>query len=263
MEFKQDLYLLEKFEVGVIHLDARRNVVGLNDFARKVLPVDEKKPFNKLVTSFHPPRSQPKVKFLLDEAASCPMGTASPMTMIINIPEQVLLIKVTRISDLYDVLTGFVLVFYDVTQIVSPDKSVQAALTSTDPSSMMLASEPQSPASGDNIQLSRIPVVSDKKVSFIEAGDVLCLESQAHYTRLLTQQGYKFCNLSIGDLESRLNKQQFLRVHRRFIVNVKAVSELERIGSKTQVVIGNKSRTIVPVSRDELGKLKFLLGLHR
>ncbi|MEZ7835718.1 MAG: LytTR family DNA-binding domain-containing protein [Burkholderiaceae bacterium] len=128
---------------------------------------------------------------------------------------------------------------------------------------MMLASEQQSPASGDNIQLSRIPVVSDKKVSFIEAGDVLCLESQAHYTRLLTQHGYKFCNLSIGDLELRLNNQQFLRVHRRFIVNVKAVSELERIGSKTQVVIGNKSRTIVPVSRDELGKLKFLLGLHR
>ncbi len=92
---------------------------------------------------------------------------------------------------------------------------------------------------------------------------MLCFESQAHYTRLLTQQVYKFCNLSIGDLESRLNNQQFLRVHRRFIVNVKAVSELERIGSKTQVVIGDKSRTIVPVSRGELGKLKLLLGLQR
>ena len=261
MEFKQDLYLLEKFEVGVIHLDARRNVVGLNDFARKVLPVDEKKPFNKLVTSFHPPRSQPKVKFLLDEAASCPMGSASPMTMIINIPEQVLLIKVTRISDLYDVLTGFVLVFYDVTQIVSPDKNVQAALTSTDPSSMMLASEPQSPASRDNIQLSRIPVVSDKKVSFIEAGDVLCLESQAHYTRLLTQHGYKFCNLSIGDLELRLDPERFLRVHRCFIVNLRAVRELGRDGTKTHVILKGPATPHVPVSRGVLSRLKDALGL--
>jgi len=35
------LYLFEKFEVGVIHLDAERRVLAMNDFARKVLPVDE------------------------------------------------------------------------------------------------------------------------------------------------------------------------------------------------------------------------------
>ena len=51
------LHLFEKFEAGVIHLDAKRNVLAMNDFARRVLPVDEKQPFNKLVTSFHPERS--------------------------------------------------------------------------------------------------------------------------------------------------------------------------------------------------------------
>ena len=51
------LYLFEKFEVGVIHLDAERRVLAMNDFARKVLPVDEKQPFDRLVTSFHPERS--------------------------------------------------------------------------------------------------------------------------------------------------------------------------------------------------------------
>jgi FAD synthase len=43
------------------------------------------------------------------------------MTMIINIPEQVLLIKVTRLGDHLGATTGFVLVFYDVTQVVSQD----------------------------------------------------------------------------------------------------------------------------------------------
>lgn len=71
----------------------------MNDFARKVLPVGEKQPFDKLVTSFHPDRSRPKVEFLLDQASSCPMVSAVPLTMIINIPEQVLLIKVTRLGD--------------------------------------------------------------------------------------------------------------------------------------------------------------------
>ena len=86
------LYLFEKFEAGVIHLDAKRNVLAMNDFARRILPVEEKQPFNKLVTSFHPERSKPKVNFLLDAASGCPMANAVPMSMIINIPEQVLLI---------------------------------------------------------------------------------------------------------------------------------------------------------------------------
>src|SRR5690606_8726279 len=81
------LYLFEKFEVGVIHLDGERTVLAMNDFARKVLPVGEKQPFAKLVSSFHPERSKPKVNFLLDQASSCPVANAVPMTMIINIPE--------------------------------------------------------------------------------------------------------------------------------------------------------------------------------
>ena len=85
------LYLFEKFEVGVIHLDAQRKVLAMNDFARKVLPVDEKQPFDRIVTSFHPERSQPKVGFLLDQASACPVANATPMTMIINIPAQSML----------------------------------------------------------------------------------------------------------------------------------------------------------------------------
>jgi len=65
---RSPLYLFEKFEIGVIHLDAGRNVVAMNDFARMVLPVGNKLPFDTLVTSFHPERSKPKVNFLLDQA---------------------------------------------------------------------------------------------------------------------------------------------------------------------------------------------------
>jgi len=52
------LYLLERSEVGIVQLDANRHVVGMNDFARRVLPVDETQPFERFVLSFHPERSQ-------------------------------------------------------------------------------------------------------------------------------------------------------------------------------------------------------------
>ncbi len=236
------LYLFEKFEVGVIHLDASRTVVAMNDFARRVLPVGEKEPFNKLVSSFHPDRSRPKVDFLLDQASSCPMVSAVPMTMIINIPEQVLLIKVTRLADHLGSTTGFVLVFYDVTQVVS-----QAGPATGTPST--------------GVRLTRIPMVANQRVSFMDTAEVLCLESQAHYTRVLTRTGYHFCNLSIGDLETRLDTSQFQRVHRCFIVNLRAVAELGREGSKTHVVLEGNPREPIPVSRAEVPKLRAALGL--
>jgi hypothetical protein len=236
------LYVFEKFEAGVIHLDADRNVLAMNDYARRVLPVDEKQPFGKLVTSFHPERSKPKVKFLLDEASGCPMANAVPMTMIINIPEQVLLIKVSRLGNATGETTGFALVFYDVTQVVG-----QAPKPSDTPVK--------------NMRLSRIPVVTNQQVSFVDTQDVLCLESQAHYTRVLTRDGYHFCNLSISDLALRLDPEQFMRVHRCFIVNLQSVQTLAREGSKTQIVLNGKNTQPVPVSRGEVARLRQALGL--
>lgn len=236
------LYLFEKFEAGVIHLDAQRRVLAMNDFARRILPVDEKKPFDKHVTSFHPERSKPKVNFLLDEASGCPMANAAPMTMIINIPEQVLLIKVSRLANGNGDTTGFALVFYDVTQVVGQD------LPPVEP-----------PAA--NMRLSRIPMVANQQVSFVDTTDVLSLESQAHYTRVLTREGYHFCNLSIGDLALRLDPAQFMRVHRCFIVNLQAVQSLGREGSKTHVVLKGKTTPPVPVSRAEVSRLREALGI--
>lgn len=244
------LYLFEKFEAGVIHLDAQRRVLAMNDYARRVLPVQDKQPFDKLVTSFHPERSRPKVNFLLDEVSGCPMANAVPMTMIINIPEQVLLIKVSRLGDARGDTTGFALVFYDVTQVVS-----QAQPTAEPTAPHLFQSAPK------NMRLSRIPMVADQQVSFVDTSDVLSLESQAHSTRVLTREGYHFCNLSIGDLALRLDPAQFMRVHRCFIVNLQAVQSLGREGGKTHVVLKGKNSVTVPVSRGEVGRLREALGL--
>ena len=89
----------------------------MNSFARRALPVEDKQPFEKMVLSFHPERSQTKVKFLLDQA-ECPVSNPPPMTMIINIPERVLLIKVTKMSDMRGDTFGYTLVFYDITDAV-------------------------------------------------------------------------------------------------------------------------------------------------
>ena len=60
------------------------------------------------------------------------------------------------------------------------------------------------------MQLQRIPTVLDGRVQFVELDDILFLESQAHSTRLMTRQGWRECNLSIGDLQQRLDPERFI-----------------------------------------------------
>jgi hypothetical protein len=238
---KSQLNIFEKFEVGIVQLDAERHVVGMNDFARKVLPVERMKPFDRFVLDFHPERSRPKVNFLIDQASICPVASHVPMTMIINIPEQVLLIKITRVTNQQGQLTGFVLVFYDVTSVVSQENAeVQATPTR---------------------KLQRIPVSSKERVVFLDTASICCVESEGHYTRLLSPEGWHFCNLSISDLEARLDSDCFLRVHRRFLVNVGGVDALGKEAGKTVIQFKHHPNLQVPVSRTMTGELKKRLGL--
>lgn len=234
------LYLLERFDVGIVHLDAERRVLGMNDFARRVLPVDEKQPFDRLVLSFHPERSQPKVEFLLDQAAQCPVANPPPMTMIINIPERVLLIKVTRIADGAGRPSGYVLVFYDITELVSSDDGARAATARR--------------------RLQKIPTVVQQRIVLVDADDVLCIHSDGHYTHVCTMQGRHFCNLNIGDLEARLDPEQFMRVHRGHIVNLRAVRQLRREDGRLLIEM-HPEMPPIPVSRSSASALLERLGV--
>jgi hypothetical protein len=235
------LYLLERFDVGIVHLDDERRVVGMNDLARRTLPVDQMQPFEAAVLAFHPERSRPKVEFMLDQAVVCPVTNPPPMTMIINIPERVLLIKVTRLSDAQSKSTGYILVFYDITELVSGE--VHAKEDATQPR-----------------RLSKIPTVSGQRVVLVDAADALHLHSDGHYTRVITADGNRFCNLSISDLETRLDPEQFMRVHRSHIVNLSAIKGLLREDGRLQLQLPGDGES-VPVSRTAAATLLARLGM--
>jgi DNA-binding LytR/AlgR family response regulator len=236
------LYLLERFDVGIVHLDEQRHVTGMNDFARRVLPVEQMQPFDRYVLAFHPERSKPKVEFLLDQAATCPVSSPPPMTMIINIPERVLLIKVSRTADAQLRPTGYVLVFYDITDVVAATE------------------QPPNPAGVVRRQLQKIPTVSGQKIVFVEASDVLRLHADGHYTRVVTAAANQFCNLAISDLESRLDAEQFMRVHRSHIINLGQVEQLLRVDGKLVLKLRGDSAE-VPVSRTSSAALMARLGI--
>jgi DNA-binding LytR/AlgR family response regulator len=237
------LYLLERFEAGIVHLDEERHVTGMNDYARRVLPVERMQPFNRMVLSFHPERSKPKVEFLLDQAAGqCPVANPPPMTMIINIPERVLLIKVSRTRDATLQPTGYVLVFYDITEFVASTEETQPSRTDA------------------RRRLLKIPTVAANRIAFVDADDILAIRSDGHYTRVVTAQGNQFCNLAIGDIEARLDPEHFMRVHRSHVINLRAVSQLLREDGKLAVLLEGVTEPVA-VSRGSAAALLQRLGV--
>jgi hypothetical protein len=241
------LYLLERFDVGVVHLDRELHVIGMNDFARRSLPVEEKMPFGKLVTSFHPEAAKAKVQFLLGQA-ECPVNNPPPMAMMINIPDRVLLIKVSKVGDMQGKTTGYTLLFYDITDVVSQE---------IDSGSNVRSGREDS----EKRQLLKIPTVKQNRVLLVDVASVSFIRSEGHYTWVHTAQGSQFCNLNISDLESRLDPKLFLRVHRSYIVNLSHVDEIVREDGRVTLRMLSSIPLEVPVSRASTPRLMERLGL--
>ena len=214
----------------------------MNSFARRVLPVEDKQPFEKMVLSFHPERSQSKVKFLIDQA-ECPVSNPPPMTMIINIPERVLLIKVAKMSDLRGDTAGYTLVFYDITDAVSRD-------------------EPGAQRPDAKRQLQKIPTVSGNRIVLVDVDSVFYFRAEGHYTWVHTAQGSSFCNLTIGDLESRLDSASFLRIHRSYLANLDHAEQIVRDDGRVTLKWRHDDAAL-PVARTSVPRLLRAAGLER
>jgi DNA-binding LytR/AlgR family response regulator len=87
------------------------------------------------------------------------------------------------------------------------------------------------------------------------------IRSEGHYTWVHTPQGSQFCNLNIGDLESRLDPQLFLRVHRSYIVNLSQVDEIVRDDGRMMLRMMGSTPVDIPVSRASAPHLMEQLGL--
>jgi hypothetical protein len=241
-------YLLERFDIGVVHLDLELHVIGMNDFARRTLPVKEKMPFGKLVTSFHPDAARAKVELLLGQVqAQCPVNNPPPMTMMINIPDRMLLIKVSKTGNADGVTIGYNLVFHDITEIVTHDAGSDISLEMRE--------------GGEKRLLRKIPTVKQNRVMLVDVTNVSFIRSEGHYTWVHTAQGSQFCNLNISDIEARLDPQLFLRVHRSYIINLSQVDEIVRDDGRMTLHMSGPTPAEIPVSRANTPALLEQLGL--
>ncbi|MFN3655927.1 MAG: MHYT domain-containing protein [Pseudolabrys sp.] len=105
-----------------------------------------------------------------------------------------------------------------------------------------------------------LPIERDGATKFIAVEDVVAVHANAHYTYVFDGTAKLFCPLAIGEVESRLDKHRFPRIHRSHIVNIERVIACKRAGDSEVVELRAEGQYTVPVSRSRAGWLKARIG---
>ncbi len=100
------------------------------------------------------------------------------------------------------------------------------------------------------------------KVEFIELSRVTHLYAEDKLTFAATPGKNYILDLTIAELEAKLDPQRFVRIHRATLVNVAFVQELYTyFGGKMLMRLKDEKKTELAVSRERVKELKDRLGI--
>ena len=101
---------------------------------------------------------------------------------------------------------------------------------------------------GTGETIDRIVVRSGTTINVIPVDDMIYFEAQDDYVMVYTQEGRFLKQQTMKFFENSLPGNQFIRVHRSFIVRIDKINKLEQYGKESYKVIINNNQSI-PVSR--------------
>ncbi len=241
METIQDA--LQQLDPGMVWLDNDNRILAMNDIAIETLNANPGEPVDEGMLAMHPEAGREQVKSLLAQA-SWPAESPPLLTVVINVPERVLLVKASKMNGETGV-AGTCMVFYDLTDLATRPGEATAS------------------DAGDVPQrrLHKVPVQKDKRVLLVDLESVCCIKADGRYSTLYTDSDDYFCNLPISELDRRLDARFFFRVHRSHLVNLRFAKSFEKVDDQCFIVMDHKEGIKVPISRNKVTELKEMLGL--
>ncbi len=108
--------------------------------------------------------------------------------------------------------------------------------------------------------LERIPVEHLRDIVLVPVSSILYFDADKELVAIHTPATTYMTDMTLADLEARLDPNRFFRVHRKAIVNLERVVRLERVeGGRLLAVLGDQVR--VEVSRAASRRLRETLGI--
>jgi DNA-binding LytR/AlgR family response regulator len=105
-----------------------------------------------------------------------------------------------------------------------------------------------------------IAVKTGKKLHIIPITEIICLQAYGDYVNIMTLHKTHLKEQTLKYFEEHLPDEQFLRVHRSYIVNIHAIQAIERYGREQYLLIlSNKEK--VKATPEGYRRLRGILNL--
>ena len=112
----------------------------------------------------------------------------------------------------------------------------------------------------DTPEMERIAVKSGNEIRIIPINQIRYLEAYDDYVKIFTKEDMFLKKQTLSYFESNLPNDQFIRIHRSFILNIKELTKIEQAEKDSHwVILRDQSR--ISVSRSGYQKLKQNLGI--
>jgi two-component system LytT family response regulator len=106
--------------------------------------------------------------------------------------------------------------------------------------------------------LGRVLIRDGARVHVIAAGKIDYIEAQDDYVQIRTEGKSYLKNQRLSDLESQLEADKFLRIHRSYLLNIECMSRIEQAGKDSHVAV-LKDGTKLPISRSGYQKVRSVM----
>lgn len=110
------------------------------------------------------------------------------------------------------------------------------------------------------VQQNRVVVKDNGKVKIIPTATIRYLEAADDYVKIHTAEGVFLKNKTMGYFEETLESQNFIRIHRSYIINVQLITRIDPYEKESHLAvlsIGVK----LPVSKAGYTRLREVLGI--
>jgi two-component system LytT family response regulator len=108
--------------------------------------------------------------------------------------------------------------------------------------------------------LNRIVVKTGQRIDIVDVADILYLEAQDDYVELHTAEQKLLKQQTMKYYEKALDGQRFVRIHRKYIVNVNAIDKLDKYG-RDSYLAQLKTGAQLNISAAGYARLKMVLHM--
>jgi len=107
----------------------------------------------------------------------------------------------------------------------------------------------------------KLAVRKGGRTVLLNIDDIVLLSARNKSTYAHTYENQYLVDMTLGELEGKLSRETFTRVHRSYLVNLNKVKEILRVDGSYVVVASDRDETHIPVARRQVRTFREAVGI--